>query len=75
MPAIDVVIHLSESECLAHYEGRYANVRTRSVDGRWVVFPADALRRVVTREGVQGIYRLEFSDQGRFVSIQRLPSS
>ncbi|UXZ53643.1 DUF2835 domain-containing protein [Halomonas sp. 7T] len=75
MPAIDVVIHLSESECLAHYEGRYANVRTRSVDGRWVVFPADALRRVVTREGVQGIYRLEFSDQGRFVSIRRLPSS
>lgn len=74
MPAIDVVIHLSESECLAHYEGRYANVRTRSVDGRWVVFPADALRRVVTREGVQGIYRLEFSDQGRFVSIRRLPS-
>ena len=74
MPAIDVVIHLSESECLAHYEGRYANVRTRSVDGRWVVFPADALRRVVTREGVQGIYRLEFSDQGRFVSIRRLSS-
>ncbi|AQU84793.1 MULTISPECIES: DUF2835 family protein [unclassified Halomonas] len=72
MPTIDVVIHLSERECLAHYEGRYSNVRTRSVDGRWVVFPAGALRRVVTRDGVQGVFRLEFSDQGRFVSIQPL---
>lgn len=70
MPTIDVVIHLSHSECLAHYEGRYSNVRTRSVDGRWVVFPAQALRRVVGRDGVHGIFRLTFSDAGRFMSIQ-----
>ncbi|WP_249975284.1 DUF2835 family protein [Vreelandella olivaria] len=70
MPSIDVVIHLSQSECLAHYAGHYSTVRTRSVDGRWVVFPAEALRRVVGRDGVHGIFRLEFSDQGRFISIQ-----
>ncbi len=72
MPTIDVVIDLSKNECLAHYEGRYSNVRTRSVDGRWVIFPAEALRRVVGREGVHGVFRLEFSEQGRFVSIQPL---
>ncbi|CAH1042365.1 DUF2835 family protein [Halomonas sp. TD01] len=75
MPTIDVVIHLSKNECLAHYEGRYTNVRTRSVDGRWVIFPAEALRRVVGQEGVHGVYRLEFSDQGRFINIQPLPRS
>lgn len=72
MPTIDVAINLSYDECLAHYEGRIANVRTRSVDGRWVIFPADAIRRVVGRDGVHGIYRLSFSEHGRFISIVAL---
>lgn len=72
MPTIDVVINLSYDECLAYYEGRIDNVRTRSVDGRWVIFPAEAIRRVVNRDGVRGIYRLRFSEQGRFVSINAL---
>ncbi|CEP37936.1 MULTISPECIES: DUF2835 family protein [unclassified Halomonas] len=72
MQTIDVFINLNYDECLAHYEGRIANVRTRSVDGRWVVFPAEAIRRVVGRDGVRGIYRLSFSEQGRFISINPL---
>ncbi|PRY64410.1 uncharacterized protein DUF2835 [Vreelandella songnenensis] len=72
MPSIDVIIHLSPDECLAHYEGRAANVRARSVDGRWVVFPAEAIRRVVGPSGVHGVFRLAFSDQGRFAGIEPL---
>ncbi|MEA2119777.1 DUF2835 family protein [Halovibrio sp. HP20-50] len=75
MPTIDVVIKLTYDECLAHYEGRIANVRARSVDGRWVIFPAEAIRRVVNRQGVHGIYRLSFSDQGRFITIESLTKS
>lgn len=72
MPSIDVVINLTYDECLAHYEGRIAHVRTRSLDGRWVIFPAEAIRRVVSRDGVHGTYRLSFSDNGRFTSITLL---
>ncbi|WP_447555050.1 DUF2835 family protein [Vreelandella sp. EE22] len=72
MPSIDVILNLTQRECLAHYEGRYSNVRARSVDGRWVVFPAEALRRVVGQEGVHGIYRLTFTDHGRFSGIMPL---
>jgi hypothetical protein len=72
MPTIDIAINLNYDECLAHYEGRIANVRTRSVDGRWVIFPAEAIRRVVGRDGVHGIYRLSFSEHGRFISIVAL---
>ena len=72
MHSIDIVLHLSFDECLAHYEGRIVNVRTRSVDGRWVIFPAEAIRRVVTRDGVHGVYRLTFTDEGKFVSIKPL---
>ncbi|WP_188639994.1 DUF2835 family protein [Vreelandella lutescens] len=69
MHSIDVILHLSVTECLAYYEGHYDNVRTRSVDGRWVVFPAQALHRVVGQEGVHGVFRITFTDQGRFHNI------
>ncbi|MYL24958.1 DUF2835 domain-containing protein [Vreelandella massiliensis] len=72
MHSIDIGLNLSFDECLAHYEGRIANVRTRSVDGRWVIFPGEAIRRVVTHDGVHGIYRLTFTDEGKFVSIKPL---
>lgn len=74
MPSIDVILDLSASECLAHYEGRYQGVRARSVDGRWVAFPAEALRRVVGRDGVRGVFRLTFTDQGRFSAIAPVSS-
>ncbi|MCE9682808.1 DUF2835 domain-containing protein [Halomonas alkalisoli] len=72
MPTIDVVIELSRDACLAHYEGRVGQVMARSLDGRRVVFPAEALRRVVTQDGVHGRFRLTFSDAGRFVAIERI---
>ncbi|MCE8014127.1 DUF2835 domain-containing protein [Halomonas daqingensis] len=72
MPSIDVVIELSAEACLAHYEGRVGQVLVQSLDGRRVVFPAEALRRVVTLNGVHGTFRLSFSPEGRFRSIVRL---
>jgi hypothetical protein len=72
LPSIDVVLDLSAEACLAHYEGRARQVLAYSLDGRRVVFPAEALRRVVTREGAHGIFRLSFTTEGRFQSIARL---
>lgn len=72
MPSIDVVLELSAEACLAHYEGRVGQVLAYSLDGRRVAFPAEALRRVVTREGVHGTFRLFFTPDGRFRSIARL---
>ncbi|QFT83431.1 hypothetical protein FIU88_00435 [Halomonas sp. THAF12] len=74
MPTIDVIIELSHDACLAHYEGRAGVVHTRSLDGRSVAFPAEALRRVVTRDGVHGVFRLTVSPEGRFEGIRRLSS-
>ncbi|MGR2737445.1 DUF2835 domain-containing protein [Billgrantia sp. Q4P2] len=72
MPSIDVVLELSAETCLAHYEGRVGQVMAHSLDGRRVVFPAEALRRVVGRDGVHGTFRLSFTPEGRFLSITRL---
>ncbi|WP_046077943.1 DUF2835 domain-containing protein [Halomonas sp. HG01] len=75
MPTIDVIIELSHDACLAHYEGRAGVVQSRSLDGRSVQFPAEALRRVVARDGVHGVFRLYVSPDGRFEGIRRLPDA
>ncbi|UYG02076.1 DUF2835 domain-containing protein [Halomonas sp. LR3S48] len=72
MPSIDVVLDLSVEACLAHYEGRVGQVMAYSLDGRRVMFPAEALRRVVARDGVHGTFRLFFTPEGRFQSIAPL---
>jgi hypothetical protein len=75
MPIIDVIIDLSAAQCQAHYAGSVDHVYARSVDGRRVLLPAQALRRVVTRDGVHGVYRLSYDATGRFESLQRLSDS
>ncbi|MCK2185108.1 DUF2835 family protein [Halomonas getboli] len=72
MPTIDITLDLSYAACLAHYEGRAGVVHTRSLDGLSVAFPTEALRRVVARDGVHGVFRLFVSEEGRFEGIRRL---
>lgn len=72
MNSLDVTIKLSAAQCLAHYQGRTQQVYAHSLDGRRVVFPARALRYIVTREGVDGIFRLYYNEAGQFESIVAL---
>ncbi len=69
MPSIDVIIELSAEQCRAHYAGAIDHVYAHSVDGRKVLLPAQALRRVVARDGVHGVYRLTFTEEGKFESL------
>lgn len=72
MPTIDIILELTPAECLHHYNGSAQWIQARSTDGRLVEFPARALSRVVTPAGVSGVYRLAFSEAGRFESIRRV---
>lgn len=72
MPSVDIALSLSREQCLAYYQGQAQQVRTHSLDGRRVLFPANALVRVMGRQGVHGHYRLTFSAAGRFESLSFL---
>ncbi|WP_224417265.1 MULTISPECIES: DUF2835 family protein [unclassified Modicisalibacter] len=69
VPSIDIVLELTAEQCLAHYQGAAQWVHAHSVTGRKVAFPARALRRIVGPDGVHGIYRLRFSEEGRFEAL------
>jgi len=71
--AIVVDLALDASHVEALYRGVARTVVARSRDGRWIRFPADALRRHVTWRGVHGTYALHVDD-GRLTSMERLSS-
>lgn len=72
MPSLDITLDLSREQCIAHYQGQAQRVYARSLDGRRVVFPASALVRVMTHDGVRGRFRLDFSPSGRLLGLVRV---
>ncbi|SDG08509.1 Protein of unknown function [Onishia taeanensis] len=73
MPSVDIWLSLSRKQCLDYYEGQVQQVYAQSLDGRRVAFPARVLNKVVGKQGVEGYYRLSFSDEGRFESLEKVP--
>lgn len=72
MPALVVNLVIAPEEYQRLYAGTAQNVSARAVDGRRVQFPANILRPFVTREGIRGRFMINFTDDNRFESIERL---
>jgi hypothetical protein len=66
---IDVQLTLTAGQILNFYRGNAETVVARSLDGRTVHFPAAVLPRLVTPEGVNGIFRLTFDEDNRLADI------
>lgn len=72
MDAVIVQLSISAHEFERLYAGAANTVMARTVDGRSVSFPAHVLRGQVAQDGVRGTFRIEFDDENRFSSIQRI---
>ncbi len=72
MPRLTVTLSIDGDSYLRHYRDGVKDVVARTDDGRNVRFPANILRRVVTRDGIHGRFCIEFDAQGKFVSITRV---
>ena len=63
---------LPAGDYLAHYRQFAHEILVRAEDGRDVKFPANRLRRFVSREGVYGVFEIRFDDEDRFISLRRV---
>ncbi|MBQ0782670.1 MAG: DUF2835 domain-containing protein [Amphritea sp.] len=72
MQHIVVDISLSSDEYLAHYRQQVRDVVAISRDGRRVRFPSSLLQPYLLHNGIQGSFRISFTDSGKFNSIERL---
>ncbi|WP_428033619.1 DUF2835 domain-containing protein [Amphritea sp.] len=72
MQQIIVDISLTQEQYLAHYRQQVKDVVAVSRDGRRVRFPSALLQPYLLHNGVQGSFRICFTDAGKFSSIERL---
>ncbi len=72
MPSLIMDIALSGERLQAIYGGRANRVLLRSRDGPRVNLPAHHLRPFIGHDGVHGTFRLDFSEDGRLLALQRL---
>ncbi len=70
--SILVRIAISADEFQRLYEGSAKTVYAQSLDGRTIRFPAGILRQFVLHSGVQGTFQINFDENNRFHSIQRV---
>jgi len=65
-------LNLSAQSYRQYYRGQVNMVQAQSLDGQSVRFPAAILRPYLSHSGVSGLFELEFDEEQKFVSLQRL---
>ena len=57
---------------LAYYQGSAQVVVARSEDNKTIRFPASAIRKFVTRDGIFGSFEITYDENNRLISIQSI---
>lgn len=70
MPSLIVDIRLPREEYLKCYQSYIRQVRAVARTGESVRFPINVLQPYLTHTGVQGSFRLSFSEENKFVGIE-----
>ena len=70
--SIRIQLAVSAEEYLAYYKGSAHEVVVRSDDNRIVRFPASAIRKFVTHDGIFGKFEITFDENNKLIAIQLL---
>ncbi len=54
---------------LAYYKGIARDIVVRSEDNRNIKFPADAIRKFLTHDGIFGLFEIQFDDNNILIRI------
>lgn len=63
---------ISAQNYLAWYRGQAREIQVRALDGTSLRFPAGALRRFLTRDGVHGLFEIRFDLSNKLLSLEKL---
>ena len=61
---------ISAEDYLAYYQGSAQEVVVRSDDNRIVRFPASAIRKFVTHDGIFGSFEISFDENNKLIAIR-----
>jgi hypothetical protein len=72
MRSLIVELNIDRDEWLKLYRGQSQLVRARSREGLSVQFPANILSNYISHQGVAGNFRITFTNEGKFHSVEKL---
>ena len=61
---------ISAEEYLAYYQGSAQVVVARSDNNKTIRFPASAIRKFVTHDGIFGSFEITFDENNKLIAIQ-----
>ena len=65
-------IRISAEDYIYYYRGQAKQVIVNADDGRRVQFPASCLQPFVLHDGINGVFRLRFDANNKFVGIEKI---
>ncbi|MFT5394950.1 MAG: hypothetical protein ACI85N_000129 [Gammaproteobacteria bacterium] len=65
-------IVLDADKYLAYYKGIARDIAVRSEDNRKIKFPAGAIRKFLTHEGIFGLFEIQFDENSKLIKITQV---
>lgn len=65
-------LNISSERYMEYYRGVVKDVIVTSHNGRRIQFPAKELRPFVQSNGIYGNFRILFSDENKFIRLERI---
>ena len=65
-------LHISRQEYLRYYAGDAKSVQVRSIQGLLLQFPASALKKHVTHQGINGQFVIKFDGNNKLLDLMQI---
>lgn len=69
---LTVSLNISYDEFEVVYRGSAKHVFANTMEGKSMRFPADILKPFLTRDGIQGLFRVKFDADHKFAGIYKI---
>jgi ribosomal protein L25 (general stress protein Ctc) len=63
---------IESEKYLAYYKGIARDIVVRSEDNKNIKFPADAIRKFLTHEGIFGLFEIQFDENNKLIKISQV---
>jgi len=74
MRSVRFHLALPSDKYLAYYKGVARNIQVYSVDNKRIRFPANAIRKFLTHDGIYGLFEISFDEKNKLVGIKKIGS-
>lgn len=61
---------ISTVEYLAYYQGRIKDIQVRTSDNRTIRFPAGAIQKFLTHDGIFGTFEIQYDEENKLTEIK-----